>query len=139
MFAFKTITNKITARTIDSNTFMMLQIPIRSLVTLFTAYGRMKSGSIMSVQSMTSYFGDLNLFGFIFTILAGTTGVLGGYFTNDALEEGGSASAVAVITGCNSALSYVLSVIFGMETIHPIKVLGVLLAVASCCCFAIAK
>ena len=53
--------------------------------------------------------------------------------------EGGSGSAVAAITGCYPALSYVLSFLGGLESINPMKVLGVILAVGSCCCFAIAK
>lgn len=53
--------------------------------------------------------------------------------------EGGSVSAVAAITGCYPALSYVLSLLGGLESINPMKVLGVILAVGSCCCFAIAK
>jgi len=50
----------------------------------------------------------------------------------------GNASSVAVITGSYPATSYLLSILLGLETVNPMKLLGVALAIASCYCFVIA-
>ena len=139
MFSVWTITSELASRTIDGSTSLLLQLPLRVIVTSVTAYKRMKPGSKISIPSMANHLVNLNLFGFIFTIFAGTSSVVASFFMNDALDKGGSGSAVAVITGSYPALSYVLSVILGMETISPVKILGVLLAAGSCYCFSIAK
>lgn len=63
--------------------------------------------------------------------------MLGGFYYGDALDVGGSGSAVAVVAGCNPALGYVLGVLFGLESVNWWKIWGVVLAVGSCGCFAI--
>lgn len=138
-YAIWVICTKLASSTIDSSTINLVQLPIRVIVTVFTALRRRENTSNITLGSIMQTVGNLSLFGLVFTIAACIASVFATFLYSDALAKGGSGSAVAVITGCYPALSYVLSVITGLEEIHPIKVVGVALAIASCYCFAISK
>jgi len=156
---------KLASRTIDSNTSSLLQLPIRVFATLLTALLRRRqsnthtyihapssldttitatiTATIKSLPSilwtMLEYIGNLSLVGVLFTVAACVSTVLGGFYYSDALGSGGDGSAVAVVSGCYPALSYLIGVVLGLEELKMIKVLGVCLAVASCACFAVAS
>ena len=64
---------------------------------------------------------------------------MAGFLYSDALSSGGSPAAVAVVSGSYPAMSYVMGVILGLESIQMTKVLGVALAIGSSYCFAISN
>lgn len=128
---------KFASRTIDSTTSNLIQLPVRIIVTILLSLGRKKPGSSITFRSIISHVGDLSLYGVIYTVTACTTSVLASFFLGDAMKEG-NASSVAVITGSYPATSYLLSILLGLETVNPMKLLGVALAIASCYCFVIA-
>ena len=138
-YAIWTISTKLASQTIDSSSFQLIQLPIRIFITLLTAFQRRQPGSNISLGKIITHVGSLNLYGFVHTICACGATVMAGFFLGDALDKGGSGSAVAVITGCYPALSYVMSLIIGLESFNPMKIMGVMLAIGSCYCFAIAK
>mmetsp|Transcript_17216 Transcript_17216/g.21034 ORF Transcript_17216/g.21034 Transcript_17216/m.21034 type:complete len:153 (-) Transcript_17216:945-1403(-) len=139
MYSIWTISMKQASRTIDATASNLIQLPIRIIVTLFTALLRMKPGTELSFSSTINYIGDLNFQGVIYTIVACVASVVATFLFNDAFLYGGSGSAVTVITGCYPALSYVISMLMGLESFNPLKFLGVCLAVGSCFCFALTK
>ena len=145
LYSIWTIFNKLSSSTIDSTTSNLIQLPVRTVVTLFTAFQRMNTTtpeqpkpltSVLSSGNILTNIGNLNLYGTIYTFISCIASVFATFFLGDALEKGGSASSVAIIAGSYPALSYVLSVIFGLERLEWMKVLGVFLAVGSCYCFA---
>ncbi len=134
------ISTALAARTIDSSSFQLIQLPIRIAITVSTALSRRRPGSPdLSFQQIPAFIGDLNFHGFIFTIISCVSTVIAGFRQTDALNSGGSGSAVTAITGCYPALSYLFSLLLGLESINRMKLLGVTLAVGSCTCFALAK
>jgi uncharacterized membrane protein len=135
LYSIWTISTKLASKTIDSSSMQVIQLPMRIVITLFFKIKRSKPGSALSMKSI----GELNFYGFLFTILACAVSVVAGLLSSDALRKGGSGSAVAAITGCYPALSYLMSLILGLESLNSMKVLGVVLAVGSCCCFAFAE
>lgn len=139
LYSTWTLFNKQALRTIDSTSSSLIQLPFRVLVTILTALRGKKPESSISLNAIINNIGELNLHGTICAIIACAASVLATFLFGDALQKGGDASSVAVITGCYPALSYIISVILGLEQINSTKLLGVCLAIGSCYCFAIAK
>lgn len=135
LYSIWTILNKLSLRTIDSTASNLLQLPVRTAVTLVTAFRRVTPGTSISVGYIVTRIGDLNLFGVIFACISCIASVMATFYLGDALERGGSASSVSIVTGSYPALAYVLSVVLGLEKLDFIKVLGVFLAMGSCYCF----
>ena len=148
MYASQVIVTKVGLRTMDSGTFQLAQLPFRIFAVLITAFKR--SQAVVKCEGTTSTgrceasppkLLDLGFNGGLAhiacPIAAGTLCGLAGFFVGDALSSDGSASAVAVISGSYPALSYLMSIILGMERIQLIKCLGVTLSIGSCYCFAI--
>ncbi len=149
LYSIWTIFNKLSSLTIDSATSNLIQLPIRIMFTLVTVMRRMDlssyassasgfrdSSSILSIGKISlQKIGELNLYGTIYTFISCIASVSATFFLGDALEKGGSASSVAIIAGSYPALSYILCVLFGLEQIELVKMLGVCLAMGSCYCF----
>lgn len=139
LYSLWTIFSKLASRTIDSTTSSLMQLPIRTVVTILTAIKKRKPSSPgISLNLVITQIGQLSLYGSLYTVLSCISSVFATFFFGDALQAGGNASSVAVITGSYPAVSYIISVMFGLESINFIKLLGVLLAIGSCYCFAIA-
>ncbi len=143
-FSIWSIAAKKASLTVDASTYNLIQLPIRIIVTIFTVLQR-QDATIPSIKTMLhtsslhtimEAIGKIHVHGFIYTVIAGVSSVLASFSYSDALEKGGSGSAVAVLTGSYPALSYVMSVVAGWEEIKMTKVIGVALAIGSCYCFA---
>jgi len=78
---------------------------------------------------------DLPLTGTSYSLLSCLATILAGFYYSDALLDG-SGAAVAAISGSYPAVAYVVGVFLGTENLETYKILGVVLAVASCLCFA---
>ncbi len=126
---------KLASRTIDSTTSNLIQLPVRTIVTLVLAWIRKTPGSSLTLSGVVQHIGELSLYGTIHTVIACTTSVLSTFYFSDVLEKG-SASSVTVISGTYPAVSYVLRICLGLEEINSMKLLGVVLAIGSCYCFA---
>lgn len=126
---------KLASRTIDSTTSNLMQLLVRIIVTLVLAWRRKIPGSTLSLSALVNHIGELSLYGTINTVIASTTSVLSTFYLSDALRKG-NASSVTVITGSYPAISYVFSICLGLEAINSMKLLGVVLAIGSCYCFA---
>ena len=139
------ICGKIASRTMDTSTAKLLQLPFRVLLTLGAVHARSSSSSSSflwsktSVQDVNRWIADLPFYGAICTILACLCSSTAGFLYSDALGSGGSASTVAALTASYPAVSYVMELILGMESIKFTKVLGVALAIGSSYCFAISN
>lgn len=139
LYAFWTIFSKLASRTIDSTTSSLIQLPIRTIVTLLTAIQRKKSNLPISLNTILTHIGQLSLYGSFYTLLACIMSVSATFFFSDALQKGGNVSSVAIITGSYPALSYVISISIGLEKINAMKLVGVLFSIGSCYCFANAE
>lgn len=144
LYSIWTIFSKLASATIDSTTSNLIQLPIRTVVTLLTALQRTKRGETaasgpgfsLTISAIMAHIGDLSLFGSLYTTIACISSVSATFLLGDALEKGGDASSIAVITGSYPAAAYIISMVFGLEEVNSMKLIGVALAIGSCYCFA---
>ena len=136
LYSLRTIFNKLSIRTIDSTTSGVIQLPVRTTVTILAALWRKKPGPSLSPSTIISRIGELSLYGSIYTSISCIFSVLATILMGDAMQVGGNASEVAVITGSYPAAAYVICILFGLEEINTMKLFGVALAIGSCYCFA---
>jgi uncharacterized membrane protein len=111
---------------ITSNEMLLLQAPLRLVITLFNI------GSWSEIR-----FWDLPLKGVAYLIMTTIASVLGGFQYQNALRSGGSGAAVSAIAGSYPAFAYLLCVLLGMEEVSRNKVLGVIFACLSCFMFSL--
>ena len=110
----------------SSNEMLLLQAPLRLLVTLI------KVGSGIDLR-----FGDLPVTGVGLTVLTTIATVLAGFQYQNALRSGGSGATVSAIAGAYPAVAYIIGVVMGTEEATRNKILGVIFATLSCYMFSL--
>lgn len=148
LYSIWTIFKKLASATLDVTTIKLIELPIRIVVTLFTVVQRKGMGttttstegsrSALTIPAILTHIGNLSLYGSLYTAIACISSVSASFLQGDALATGGNASSVAVITASYPAASYVISIVIGLEEINSMKLLGVVLGIGSCYCFAYA-